>query len=63
MYKISDMKTKSIECILGRPEKVIKKYGYEYHLVECGDRGERGLRNACALGFPGWALRSVNKAK
>lgn len=47
----------------GRPEKIIVKHGYEYHLVECPDRENWNLRNACALGFKGWVLKSVNKIK
>ena len=57
------MKTKSRECILGRPEKIIRKYGYGYHLVEAQDRSSYKLPTPCALGFGGWALRSVNKEK
>jgi len=46
---------------IGRPEKIIKKYGYEYHLVESQDRDSWKIKNACALGFKGWALKSVKK--
>ena len=55
------MKTKVKEFIVGKPEKIIRKYGYEYHLVESGDRGSYKLPNACALGFSGYALKSVKK--
>jgi hypothetical protein len=48
---------------LGRPEKIIKKYGYEYHLVESQDRNSFHLPNACAFGYSGYALKSVNKIK
>lgn len=58
------MKTKSEKPIIaGRPEKIVVKYGYEYHLVECPDRSSWKIRNACALGFKGWSLKSVNKIK
>jgi hypothetical protein len=57
------MKTKSKVFQIGRPEKIIKMYGYEYHLVESSDRDSFKLPNACAFGFSGWALKSVNKIK
>ena len=56
------MKTKA-KLKLPQVEKIIRKYGYEYHLVECPERGSWKLPNACALGFPGWSLKSVNKIK
>jgi hypothetical protein len=46
---------------VNKPEKIIVKNGYEYHLVECPDRSSWKIRSACALGFPGWVLKSVNK--
>jgi hypothetical protein len=55
------MGSKSKVFQIDRPEKVIIKYGYEYHLVECPERDSWKLPNACALGFRGWALKSVNK--
>jgi len=57
------MKKKAKEFIVCSPEKIIRKYGYEYHLVECGDRGENAIANACAFGFKGWVLKSCNKIK
>jgi hypothetical protein len=57
------MGTKSKVFQVGRPEKIIRKYGYEYHLVESPDRDSWKLRNACAFGFSGWALKSCNKIK
>jgi hypothetical protein len=57
------MGTKSKVFIIGRPEKIIRKYGYEYHLVEGDDR--KGSRHPapCAFGFAGYALKSVKKIK
>jgi hypothetical protein len=57
------MKTKTKVFILGRPEKIIKMYGYEYHLVESPDRDSFKLPNACAFGLNGFALKSCNKIK
>jgi hypothetical protein len=56
-------KAKAKESIIGKPEKIIRKYGYEYHLVESDDRDSYKLPNACAFGYVGWALKSVNKIK
>jgi hypothetical protein len=57
------MKPKSKVFQIGRPEKIIKKYGYEYHLVESPDRDSFKLPNACAFGLNGFALKSCNKIK
>jgi hypothetical protein len=55
------MKTKAKEFIIGKPEKIIRKYGYEYHLVESDDRGSYAIPTAKAFGFLGYALKSVKK--
>jgi hypothetical protein len=57
------MKPKPRSHYFNRPENIIRKYGYEYHLVESPDRGNYKLPNACAFGLNGWALKSVNKMK
>ena len=55
------METKIKVVKVSRPEKILNKYGYEYHLVEAPERSSWKIKNACALGFEGWALKSVNK--
>jgi len=44
------------------PEKIVRKYGYEYVLVECFDRPS-SVGKACALGFPNYALKTIRKIK
>lgn len=44
------------------PEKIVRKYGYEYVLVECFDRPS-SIGKACALGFPNYALKTIRKIK
>ena len=48
---------------LKNPETIIKKYGYEYHLVPV-DRNEIfGLPNPCFMGYENMALKRVVKIK
>jgi hypothetical protein len=44
------------------PETIIRKYGYEYHLVE-RDRELSGVLNPQIFGMKGFALKSVKKIK
>lgn len=46
-----------------KPETIVRKYGYEYHLVEVIDRDKTGVREPSFMGMRGFALRSVNKIK
>jgi hypothetical protein len=41
-----------------RTEKIIKKYGYEYHLVESI---REDAQQPAAFGMKGYALKSVKK--
>ena len=42
------------------PPTIIKKYGYEYHLIEVDKRTD-GNPQPCFMGFPNMALVSCNK--
>ena len=44
------------------PEKIIRKYGYEYHLVPA-DKRENDLPQPKFMGYDGYALKSVKKIK
>jgi hypothetical protein len=50
--------TKS-QTVVMQPETIIKKYGYEYHLVGC----DRIDPIPCFLGKKGFVLKSCNKIK
>ena len=49
--------TKPIEKGTMRPEKKIRKYGYEYTLVECA----RDEYRSGVMGVKGYVLKSVRK--
>jgi len=44
-----------------KPVTIIKKYGYEYHLVESPLR--EGWREPAFMGLKGMALKAVKKIK
>jgi hypothetical protein len=53
------MKTKKQKIAEMKMEKIIRRNGYEYHLIEC-------IRNeypAKAFGLEGFVLKSCNKIK
>ena len=55
------MKKEEFKTRAMNPETIIRKYGYEYHLVSV-DR--KGLQNEPRIfGMRGFALKSVNKIK
>jgi hypothetical protein len=56
--KKEDFKTRVIE-----PETIIRKYGYEYHLVAIDRKGLMNIGNPAVFGMKGFALKSVNKIK
>lgn len=40
---------------------IIRKYGYEYILVEGSDRSASEIRQPCFMGFPNMALKGCRK--
>jgi len=42
-----------------RSTRILRMNSYSYYLVECGER--KDSPQACFMGNPGWALRSVMK--
>jgi hypothetical protein len=56
--KKSDFKTKAKD-----PETIIRKYGYEYHLVNVDRARGLGVPDPAVFGMRGFALKSVNKIK
>jgi hypothetical protein len=45
------------------PETIIRKYGYEYHLVALDRKGLLNVPDPCIFGMKGFALKSINKIK
>lgn len=57
------MKTKH-NYTMSSPETIIRKYGYEWILVEGSDRSSgHQLSQPCFMGFPNMALKAVRKIK
>jgi hypothetical protein len=54
---------KKSELKLKPPETIIRKYGYEYHLVSVDREGLFRVPDPCIFGMKGFALKSVNKIK
>jgi hypothetical protein len=55
------MKKEELKTRVMNPETIIRKYGYEYHLVAV-DRKSMGV-DPKYFGMKGFALKSVNKIK
>jgi len=47
--------------VMKEPETIIRKYGYEYHLVEVFGRENSKIPGPCFMGMKGLALKSCNK--
>ena len=47
--------------VMNEQETIIKKYGYEYHLVRSQDRSNSKIPEPCFMGMQGFALKSCNK--
>ena len=45
------------------PETIIRKYGYEYILVESKDRTNHRIPSPCMFGMEGMALKGCRKIK
>jgi hypothetical protein len=46
-----------------KPCTILRKYGYEYHLVEACRPDDKNVEQPCFMGLKGFALKSVNKIK
>lgn len=51
-----------MEKVMNNPEKVVRKFGYEYVLVECYDRPS-SIGSPCALGYQNFAIKTIRKIK
>jgi hypothetical protein len=57
------MKTKYRHTIMSPPETIIRKFGYEWILIEGSDRKGTVHPQPCMFGMPNMALKSVRKIK
>ena len=57
------MKKKEFKTRVIEPETIIRKYGYEYHLVAVDRKGLMNVGDPCMFGMRGFALKSVNKIR
>lgn len=48
---------------VSKPETIVQKYGYEYILVESGDRNTFYIPPPRMFGMEGMALKAVRKIK
>lgn len=47
--------------VIGQTRTIIRKYGYEYVLVEVDRRAIYDIPQPCFMGFPNMALQSCRK--